>query len=148
MTTITKLFIIGVSLVFFGCTPSLEQTTLPKPTDNASIEEVTLQVPEVEPWPDNMVEFHKAMYFVTFAMKPELRMRFQPINLYNVASCIIDVLKAQYNYEQFTARFSGPNANNPDVVQEIYGISFKCSAEETEVMRLQMLNSVEPKNAI
>lgn len=148
MTTITKIFIIGVSLAFFGCTPSLEQTTLPKPTDNASIEEVTLQTPEVEPWPDNMVEFHKAMYFVTFAMKPELRMRFQPINLYNVASCIIDVLKVQYNYEQFTARFSGPNANNPDVIQEIYGISFKCSAEETEVMRLKMLNTVKPENAI
>ena len=148
MTTITKLFIIGVSLVFFGCTPSLEQTTLPNPTDNASIEEVTLEVPETEPWPDNMVEFHKAMYFVTFAMKPELRMRFQPINLYNVASCIIDVLKVQYNYEQFTARFAGPNANNPDVIQEIYGISFKCSAEETDVMRQKMLNSVEPKNAI
>ena len=148
MTTITKIFIIGVSLAFFGCTPSLEQTTLPKPSDNASIEEVTLEVPETEPWPDNMVEFHKAMYFVTFAMKPELRMRFQPINLYNVASCIIDVLKVQYNYEQFTARFSGPNANNPDVIQEIYGISFKCSAEETEVMRLKMLNTVEPENAI
>ena len=148
MTTITKLFIIGVSLVFFGCTPSLEQTTLPNPTDNASIEEVTLEVPETEPWPDNMVEFHKAMYFVTFAMKPELRMRFQPINLYNVASCIIDVLKVQYNYEQFTARFAGPNSNNPDVIQEIYGISFKCSAEETDVMRQKMLNSVEPKNAI
>ena len=148
MTTITKIFIIGVSLAFFGCTPSLEQTTLPKPSDNASIEEVTLEVPETEPWPDNMVEFHKAMYFVTFAMKPELRMRFQPINLYIVASCIIDVLKVQYNYEQFTARFAGPNANNPDVIQEIYGISFKCSAEEADVMRQKKLNTVEPENAI
>jgi len=148
MTTITKIFIIGVSLAFFGCTPNLEQTTLPKPTDNASIEEVTLQVPEIEPWPDNMVEFHKAMYFVTFAMKPELRMRFQPINLYNVASCIIEVLKVQYTYEQYMKRFSGPNANNPDVIQEIYGISFKCSAEETDAMRLKMLNTIEPENAI
>ena len=95
-----------------------------------------------------MVEFHKAMYFVTFAMKPELRMRFQPINLYNVASCIIDVLKVQYNYEHFTARFAGPHANNPDVIQEIYGISFKCSAEEADVMRQKMLNTVEPENAI
>ena len=148
MTTITKIFIIGVSLAFSGCTPSLEQTTLPKPSDNASIEEVTLEVPETEPWPDNMVEFHKAMYFVTFAMKPELRMRFQPQNLYNVASCIIDVLKVAYTYEQFTEKFTGENANNPEVVQEIYGISYKCSAEETEVMRLKMLNTVEPQNAI
>ena len=88
------------------------------------------------------------MYFVTFAMKPELRMRFQPINLYNVASCIIDVLKVHYNYEQFMERFTGENANNPDVVQEIYGISFKCSAEEADVMRQKMLNTVEPENAI
>ena len=148
MTTITKLFIIGVSLVFFGCTPSLEQTTLPKPSDNASVEEVTLQVPETEPWPNDKVGFHKAMYFATFAMRPDLRMRFQPQNLYNVASCIIDVLKVAYTYEQFAEKFTGENANNPEVVQEMYGISYKCSAEETEVMRLKMLNTVEPQNAI
>ena len=52
MTTITKLFIIGVSLVFFGCTPSLEQTTLPKPSDNASVEEVNLMKKKKESEPD------------------------------------------------------------------------------------------------
>ena len=144
MKIISKLFVMCVCFIMIGCVTK----NISKSTDNNSIEEVTIDVPEIEPWPDNMVEFHKAMYFVTFAMKPELRMRFQPINLYNVASCIIDVLKVQYNYEQFTARFAGPNANNPDVIQEIYGISFKCSAEETDVMRQKMLNSVEPKNAI
>ena len=133
-----------VCFIMIGCVTK----NISKSTDNNSIEEVTIDVPEIEPWPDNMVEFHKAMYFVTFAMKPELRMRFQPINLYNVASCIIDVLKVHYNYEQFMERFTGQNANNPDVVQEIYGISFKCSAEEADVMRQKMLNTVEPENAI
>ena len=61
---------------------------------------------------------------------------------------LIGYIKYQYNYEQFTARFAGPNANNPDVIQEIYGISFKCSAEEADVMRQKMLNTVEPENAI
>ena len=144
MKIISKLFVMCVCFIMIGCVTK----NISKSTDNNSIEEVTIDVPEIEPWPDNMVEFHKAMYFVTFAMKPELRMRFQPINLYNVASCIIDVLKVQYNYEQFTARFAGPNANNPDVIQEIYGISFKRSAEEADVMRQKMLNTVEPENAI
>ena len=58
------------------------------------------------------------------------------------------MLKVAYTYEQFTEKFTGENANNPEVVQEIYGISYKCSAEETEVMRLKMLNTVEPQNAI
>ena len=144
MKIISKLFVMCVCFIMIGCVTK----NISKSTDNNSIEEVTIDVPEIEPWPDNMVEFHKAMYFVTFAMKPELRMRFQPINLYNVASCIIDVLKVHYNYEQFMERFTGQNANNPDVVQEIYGISFKCSAEEADVMRQKMLNTVEPENAI
>ena len=59
MSTITKYFIIGVSLVLFGCI-SITESQKPPPSDN-----VTLEVKSsiLEPWPDNMLEFHKAMYF-------------------------------------------------------------------------------------
>ena len=153
MKTITKFFIVGVSLVLFGCTFTIE--TQKPPPDDAVIEtqkpspdNATLEVKNtiINSWPDNKLEFHKAMYFATMAMRPDLRMRYHPINLYNICACIVDILQVQYNYEDFKKRFTGDPA--PDAQQEIYAISFKCSTEESQLMKQKIINSNDPKDFI
>ena len=143
MSTITKYFIIGVSLVLFGCT-SIVESQKPIPSDNATLE---VKSSIIEPWPDNMLEFHKAMYFATMAMRPDLRQKYQPINLYNICSCIVDILQTMYTYEEYRKKFTGANSLAPAAQQEVYGISYKCSQEEVHLMQQQMLNP-DVKDAI
>ena len=134
MKLITKFFIVGVSLVFFGCTSTVEIQK--PPPDNASLEVKSIII---EPWPDDKIGFHKAMYFATMAMRPDLRQKYQPINLYNICSCIVDILQTTYTYEEFRKRFTGQSTLAPDAQQEVYGISYKCSQEEVLLMQQQLI---------
>ena len=142
MKLITKFFIVGVSLVFFGCTSTVEIQK--PPPDNASLEVKSIII---EPWPDDKIGFHKAMYFATMAMRPDLRQKYQPINLYNICSCIVDILQTTYTYEEFRKRFTGQSTLAPDAQQEVYGISYKCSQEEVLFMQQQLITP-DAKNAI
>jgi len=134
MKPITKFFIVGVSLVFFGCTSTVEIQK--PPPDNATLE---VKTTILEPWPDNKVEFHKAMYFATMAMRPDLRMRYQPHNLFNICACLVDILQASYTYDEFLKKFTGQSNLAPDAQQEIYNISYKCSQEEVLFMQQQLM---------
>ena len=139
MSTIIKCFIIGVSLVLFGCI-SITESQKPPPSDNVT-DNVTLEVKSsiLEPWPEDRVGFHKAMYFATMAMRPDLRQKYQPINLYNICSCIVDILQATYTYEEFRNRYTGDSSMTPEAQQEVYAISYKCSQEEALFLQQQLV---------
>jgi len=138
-----KYLIVLMVFIFISCTPIVEPQK-PIPSDNTTLE---VKSSIIEPWPDNMLEFHKAMYFATMAMRPDLRQKYQPINLYNICSCIVDILQSTYTYEEYRKKFTGANSLAPDAQQEVYGISYKCSQEEVHLMQQQMLNP-DVKDAI
>ena len=62
-----KYLIVLMVFIFISCTPIVEPQK-PIPSDNTTLE---VKSSIIELWPDNMLEFHKAMYFATMAMRPD-----------------------------------------------------------------------------
>ena len=140
MNTITKLFIIGVSLVFFGCVPKEVPVTVV--TDNVTIEENT--------WDNDQKNYWITLYFTRMSHDPGVRMRYPPEHLYNLCKCIVDVMSNDYDYKTFIKDFN-KQPIHPMNAQIVYDVSFKCSMEETQLMKLKMqMNEQEPdpKDAI
>ena len=143
MSTITKIFIIGASLFFFGCLP--KETPPPVVvTDNVTVEEKT--------WTSDQYYYWVTIFFTRMSHDPNVRLRYQPENLYNICKCIVDVLSTDYDYDTFMKDFN-KNPVHPMNARIVYDISFKCSVEETQLMQMQMrerMNQPEPdpKDAI
>ena len=142
MSTITKIFIIGASLFFFGCLPK----ETPSPvivTDNVTVEEKT--------WTSDQYNYWVTIFFTRMSHDPNVRLRYQPENLYNICKCIMDVLSTDYDYDTFIKDFN-KNPVHPTNARIVYDVSFKCSVEETQLMRLQIQEQLnqepDPKDAI
>ena len=136
MSTITKIFIIGASLFFFGCLP--KETPPPVVTDNVT-EQVTT-------WTDDQKGYWVTLYFTRMSFDPTVRSKYPPENLYNLCKCIIDIMSVDYDYETFMKDFN-KQPIDPLNAQIVYDISFKCSMEEMQLMRLQA-QEPSPKDAI
>ena len=63
----------------------------------------------------------------------------------------MDVLSTDYDYDTFIKDFN-KNSVHPTNAQIVYDVSFKCSVEETQLMRLQIQEQLnqepDPKDAI
>jgi len=136
MNTITKIFIIGASLFFFGCVP--KETSPPVVTDNVTVEEKT--------WTSDQYNYWVTIFFTRMSHDPNVRLRYQPENLYNICKCIMDILSTDYDYDTFIKEFN-KNPVHPMNAQIVYDVSFKCSVEETQLMRLKA-QEPNPKDAI
>ena len=136
MSTITKIFIIGASLFFFGCLP--KETPPPVVTDNVT--------EQVSTWTNDEKNYWVTLYFTRMSHDPAVRMKYPPENLYNLCKCIIDIMSHDYDYETFMKDFN-KQPIDPLNAQIVYDISFKCSMEEMQLMRLQA-QEPSPKDAI
>ena len=73
MSTITKIFIIGASLFFFGCLP---KETPPVVTDNVT--------EQVSTWTDDQRNYWVTLYFTRMSHDPIVRMKYPPEHIYIV----------------------------------------------------------------
>ena len=145
MSTITKIFIIGASLFFFGC--------LPKETPPPVV--VTDNVTEkISTWTDDQRNYWVTLYFTRMSHDSAVRFKYPPEHLFNLCKCIVDVMAMDYDYETFMKDFN-KQPIDPMNAQIVYDVSFKCSLEEVELMKLKMqmqmqMNEQEPdlKDAI
>ena len=78
---------------------------------------------------------------------PAVRMKYPPEHLYNMCKCIIDVMSHDYDYETFMKDFN-KQPIHPMNAQIVYDVSFKCSMEEVQLMRLKFQQEPNPKDAI
>ena len=136
MSTITKIFIIGASLFFFGCLP--KETSPPVVTDNVT--------EKISTWTDDQKGYWVTLYFTRMSFDPAVRSKYPPENLYNLCKCIVDVMSHDYDYDVFMKDFN-KQPIDPLNAQIVYDISFKCSMEEMQLMRLQA-QEPSPKDAI
>ena len=63
-----------------------------------------------------------------------------------MCKCIIDVMSHDYDYETFMMDFN-KQPIDPLNAQIVYDVSFKCSMEEVQLMRLKA-QEPNPKDAI
>ena len=131
-------FIIVASLVLFtGCT---KDVVIVK---KEVIPEVKSQI--ISPWPEGSREFHTALYFMRMAQDPNLRLRYQPENLFNICKCVLEQMEKDYEYDVFMAKF---NSNlNPETQQYIYNATYGCSIKEVERMK-KILPKIELKDML
>ena len=120
MSTITKIFIIGASLFFFGC--------LPKETPPPVV--VTDNVTEkISTWTDDQRNYWVTLYFTRMSHDSAVRFKYPPEHLFNLCKCIVDVMSMDYVYETFMKDFN-KQPIDPMNAQIVYDVSFKCSLEE------------------
>jgi len=138
MSTITKIFIIGVSLFFFGCVP--KEIPAPVVTDNVT--------EKVQEWENDQKNYWITLYFTRMSHDPNVRLRYPPEHLYNLCKCIIDIMSIDYDYQTFIRDFN-KQPINPQNAQIVYDVSMKCSMEEIQLMKIkQQSQDPNPKDAI
>ena len=137
MKIISKLFVI-VCFVMVGCTTqTIEPVTVV--TDNVT--------KNVSTWTDDQRNYWVTLYFTRMSHDPAIRMKYPPEHLYNMCKCIIDVMSHDYDYETFMKDFN-KQPIHPMNAQIVYDVSFKCSMEEVQLMRLKFQQEPNPKDAI
>ena len=136
MSTITKIFIIGASLFFFGCLP--KETPPPVVTDNVT--------EKISTWTDDQKGYWVTLYFTRMSFDSAVRSKYPPENLYNLCKCIVDVMSHDYDYDVFMKDFN-KQPIDPLNAQIVYDVSFKCSMEEVQLMRMKA-QEPNPKDAI
>ena len=136
MKIISKLFVI-VCFVMVGCTTqTIEPVTVV--TDNVT--------KNVSTWTDDQRNYWVTLYFTRMSHDPSVRMKYPPEHLFSLCKCIVDVMSMDYDYETFMKDFNKqPIA--PMNAQIVYDVSFKCSMEEVQLMRLKA-QEPNPKDAI
>ena len=136
MKIISKLFVI-VCFVMVGCTTqTIEPVTVV--TDNVT--------KNVSTWTDDQRNYWVTLYFTRMSHDPSVRMKYPPEHLFSLCKCIVDVMSMDYDYETFMKDFNKqPIA--PMNAQIVYDVSFKCSMEEVQLMRLKS-QEPNPKDAI
>ena len=136
MKIISKLFVI-VCFVMVGCTTqTIEPVTVV--TDNVT--------KNVSTWTDDQRNYWVTLYFTRMSHDPAVRMKYPPEHLFSLCKCIVDVMSIDYDYETFMKDFNKqPIA--PMNAQIVYDVSFKCSMEEVQLMRLKA-QEPNPKDAI
>ena len=137
MSTITKIFIIGASLFFFGCVP--KETPPPVVVTDNVTEQVTT-------WTNDQRYYWVTLYFTRMSHDPAVRMNYPPEHLYSLCKCIVDVMSIDYDYETFMMDFN-KQPIDPLNAQIVYDVSFKCSMEEVQLMRMKA-QEPNPKDAI
>ena len=139
MKTISKLFVICVCFIMIGCVSKETQVV----TEPVTVEEKT--------WTSDQYNYWVTIFFTRMSHDPNVRLRYQPENLYNICRCIMDVLSTDYDYDTFIKDFN-KNPVHPTNARIVYDVSFKCSVEETQLMRLQIQEQLnqepDPKDAI
>ena len=70
-------------------------------SDNKTLE-VLIETATVPPstigWNDREIGFWKSMFWFRLAQDPRIRSRFEPKNVYGIASCIVETYKSKYEY--------------------------------------------------
>ena len=146
MKTISKLFVMFVCFIMIGCITI--QSEKPVVAEKAAVVEKTITIPETKTsWGRKELELQKAMQFAKFAMDPNMRVRYEPESLFNIVSCIIDVLAVHNTYEQYKKRFA-ENPISQEAQQELYGISYKCAQDEVNLMKMKKESEPDLKNTI
>ena len=143
MKTISKLFVICVCFVMIGCVPKETPVVV---TDNVT--------EKISTWTDDQRNYWVTLYFTRMSHDPAVRFKYPPEHLFSLCKCIVDVMSMDYDYETFMKDFN-KQPIDPMNAQIVYDVSFKCSLEEVELMKLKMqmqmqMNEQEPdlKDAI
>ena len=142
MKTIGKLFVICVCFIMIGCV-SKETPVVTEPVTE-----------QVSSWTDDQRNYWVTLYFTRMSHDSAVRFKYPPEHLFNLCKCIVDVMSMDYDYETFMKDFN-KQPIDPMNAQIVYDVSFKCSLEEVELMKLKMqmqmqMNEQEPdlKDAI
>ena len=69
-------------------------------------------------------------------------MKYPPEHLYSLCKCIVDVMSIDYDYETFMTDFN-KQPIDPLNAQIVYDVSFKCSMEEVQLMRMKVKNQIQ-----
>ena len=134
MKTISKLFVICVCFIMIGCV-SKEAPVVTEPVTE-----------KVSTWTNDEKNYWVTLYFTRMSHDPAVRMKYPPEHLYSLCKCIIDVMSIDYDYETFMKDFN-KQPIDPLNAQIVYDVSFKCSMEEVNLMRLKA-QEPNPKDAI
>ena len=131
-------FIILASLVFLsGCTKDVEVVKK---------EEVVVKSQVLSPWPEGAREFQTALYFMRMAQDPNLRLRYQPENLFNICKCVLQQMEKDFEYKVFMSKFNSA-VLQPENQQYIYNATYGCSVNEVQRMK-KLLPKIELKDTI
>ena len=143
MKTISKLFVICVCFIMIGCVTKQTPVVV---TDNVT--------EKISTWTDDQRNYWVTLYFTRMSHDSAVRFKYPPEHLFNLCKCIVDVMSMDYDYETFMNDFN-KQPIDPMNAQIVYDVSFKCSLEEVELMKLKMqmqmqMNEQEPdlKDAI
>ena len=135
------LFIIFSILILSGCVQK-QYAKIDTPTDNSTV------VIEDHSWESDQKNYWITIYFARMSYDPSVRMKYPPENLYNLCMCIIDIMENDYDYESFIRDFN-KNPIDPKYAQIVYNVSWKCSIEEQQLMKLKYdQGEVDVKDAI
>ena len=107
----------------------------------------TVQIEDTQKWTDDQYNYWVTIFFARMSHDPNVRLRYQPENLYNICKCIVDVLSTDYDYDSYMKEFN-KNPVHPMNIQIIYDLSFKCSMEETQLMQMQMQEQMKLEDSI
>ena len=143
MKTISKLFVICVCFIMIGCVTKQTPVVV---TDNVT--------EKISTWTDDQRNYWVTFYFTRMSHDSAVRFKYPPEHLFSLCKCIVDVMSMDYDYETFMKDFN-KQPIDPMNAQIVYDVSFKCSLEEVELMKLKMqmqmqMNEQEPdlKDAI
>ena len=134
MKTISKLFVICVCFIMIGCV-SKEASIVTEPVTE-----------KVSSWTNDEKNYWVTLYFTRMSHDPAVRMKYPPEHLYSLCKCIIDIMSIDYDYETFMKDFN-KQPIDPLNAQIVYDVSFKCSMEEVQLMRMKA-QEPNPKDAI
>ena len=134
MKTISKLFVICVCFVMIGCV-SKETPVVTEPVTE-----------KISTWTDDQRNYWVTLYFTRMSHDSAVRFKYPPEHLFNLCKCIVDVMSMDYDYETFMNDFN-KQPIDPMNAQIVYDVSFKCSMEEVQLMRMKA-QEPNPKDAI
>ena len=136
------LILLLCSFVIVSC------TTVPQSKPVQIEEQIeTVQIEDTQKWTDDQYNYWVTIFFARMSHDPNVRLRYQPENLYNICKCIMDVMSTDYDYDSYMKDFN-KNPVHPMNIQIIYDLSFKCSMEETQLMQMQMMEQMNLEDSI
>ena len=122
-------------------------------SDNKTLE-VLIETATVPPstigWNDREIGFWKSMFWFRLAQDPRIRSRFEPKNVYGIASCIVETYKSKYDLKKFEIEIGNRQTpSSPELIQEAVEISRECSRFEVmKILQENQKNEINPYDTI
>ena len=124
-----KSILVVMIIIFAGCTINLPAS---KPEQSNDKEKVVTQVEKKthESWPKGEKEYWYARYFFNMAVNPQIQMRLQPRDVYEIVKCTVSKYEKDYSWEWFVANLHDQKSITPEVSQYVFVTTQVCAKKQ------------------